>query len=52
MRPYLEKAHHKKRTGGVAQGESPGFKLQYHKKNFSFSWVWWFTPVIAATWEV
>jgi hypothetical protein len=33
MRPYLEKNHHKKiRTGGVAQGEGPEFKTQYHKK--------------------
>jgi hypothetical protein len=28
----LEKTHHKKRAGGVAQGEGPEFKSQYHKK--------------------
>jgi hypothetical protein len=27
-----EKTHHKNRAGGVAQGEGPKFKLQYHKK--------------------
>jgi hypothetical protein len=27
-----QKTHHKKRAGGVAQGVSPEFKLQYHKK--------------------
>jgi hypothetical protein len=32
MRPYLENTEHKKRTGGVAQGEGPEFKTQYHKK--------------------
>jgi hypothetical protein len=32
MRPYLEKTHHKKRAGGVAQDVSPEFKLQYCKK--------------------
>jgi hypothetical protein len=31
-RPYLEKPFTKKRTGGMAQGESPEFKFQYHKK--------------------
>jgi hypothetical protein len=31
-RPYLEKTHHKNRAGGVAQGEGPEFKPQYHKK--------------------
>jgi hypothetical protein len=31
-RPYLKKAHHKNRAGGVAQGEDPEFKPQYHKK--------------------
>jgi hypothetical protein len=30
--PYLEKNHHKKRTGGVAQGVEPDFKPQYCKK--------------------
>jgi hypothetical protein len=30
--PIPGKAHHKKGIGGVAQGEDPGFKLQYHKK--------------------
>jgi hypothetical protein len=29
MRPYLEKTHHKKRTGGVDQGVGPEFKPQY-----------------------
>jgi hypothetical protein len=28
-RPYLEKNHHKKRTGGVAQGVGLEFKPQY-----------------------
>jgi hypothetical protein len=28
-RPYLKKALHKKRDGGVDQGESPEFKPQY-----------------------
>jgi hypothetical protein len=32
MRTYLEKTHHKKRTGGVAQGVGPEFKPQYHQK--------------------
>jgi hypothetical protein len=32
MRPYLEKTHHKKRTGGVAQDVGPEFKPQYSKK--------------------
>jgi hypothetical protein len=33
MRPYLKKTLHKKdRSGGVAQGEGPEFKPQYHKK--------------------
>jgi hypothetical protein len=31
MRPYLKKAHHKNRTGGVAQGEGFEFKPQYCK---------------------
>jgi hypothetical protein len=31
-RPYLEKNHHKKGAGGVAQGVGPEFKPQYHKK--------------------
>jgi hypothetical protein len=30
--PVLKTIHHKKRTGGVSQGVSPEFKLQYHKK--------------------
>jgi hypothetical protein len=33
MRPYLEKFHHKKNAGGVAQGVGPEFKPQYHKIN-------------------
>jgi hypothetical protein len=32
MRPYLENTLHKNRGGGVAQGEGPEFKPQYHKK--------------------
>jgi hypothetical protein len=32
MRPYLKKIFHKNKTGGVAQGEGPEFKPQYHKK--------------------
>jgi hypothetical protein len=28
----LKKTHHKKRTGGVAQGGGPEFKPQYLKK--------------------
>jgi hypothetical protein len=31
VRPYLEKTHHQKRAGGVAQGAGPEFKPQYHK---------------------
>jgi hypothetical protein len=30
--PYLKKPFTKKRAGGVAQGEGPKFKPQYHKK--------------------
>jgi hypothetical protein len=30
--PYLEKTHHKKRAGGVAQGVGPELKPQYCKK--------------------
>jgi hypothetical protein len=33
MRPCLEKSHHKKRAGGVAQGVGPEFKLQYNNNN-------------------
>jgi hypothetical protein len=32
VRLYLEKNPSQKRAGGVAQGEGPEFKLQYHKK--------------------
>jgi hypothetical protein len=32
MRLYLEKNYHKKRAGGVVQGEGPEFKPQHHKK--------------------
>jgi hypothetical protein len=32
LRPYLKKILHKKRAGGVAQGEGPEFKPQYCKK--------------------
>jgi hypothetical protein len=31
-RPYLERTHHKKRAGGVAQGVGPEFKSQNCKK--------------------
>jgi hypothetical protein len=34
MRSYLKKAHHKKRAGGVAQGEGPEFKPQYYQNLF------------------
>jgi hypothetical protein len=32
VRPYLDKTHHKKRNGGVAQGAGPEFKPLYCKK--------------------
>jgi hypothetical protein len=32
MRPYLDKNHHKKRAGRVAQGGGPEFKPQYWGK--------------------
>jgi hypothetical protein len=32
MRPYLKKNLSQKRAGGVARGEGPEFKPQYHKK--------------------
>jgi hypothetical protein len=32
MRPYIEKVHHNKRAGAVAQGVGPEFKPQYYKK--------------------
>jgi hypothetical protein len=32
VRPYLEKTHHKKRVGRVAQGKGPEFKPQYGRK--------------------
>jgi hypothetical protein len=35
VRPYLRKTFYKNRAGGVAQGEDPEFKLQYHKKKKS-----------------
>jgi hypothetical protein len=31
---YSQKTLHKNRVGGVAQGEDPEFKPQYHKKKF------------------
>jgi hypothetical protein len=37
MRPYLEKTHHKKRAGEVAQGVGPEFKPQYYKKKDNIS---------------
>jgi hypothetical protein len=33
VRPYLEKSLHKKRAGGVAQGEGQEFNPQYRKTN-------------------
>jgi hypothetical protein len=30
VRPYIKNIHHKKRAGGVAQGEGLEFKPQYH----------------------
>jgi hypothetical protein len=36
MRPYLEKTHHKKRSGRMAQGLGPEFKSQYCKKKIAF----------------
>jgi hypothetical protein len=33
MKPYFEKTHHRKRAGGVAQGEGFEFKPQYCKTN-------------------
>jgi hypothetical protein len=33
VRHYLEKTHHKKRAGGMAQGGGPEFKHQLRKKN-------------------
>jgi hypothetical protein len=32
LRPKLEKTHHNKRAGGVAQGVGPEFKTQYWKE--------------------
>jgi hypothetical protein len=32
LRTYLEKTLHKNMAGGVAHGEGPEFKPQYHKK--------------------
>jgi hypothetical protein len=32
MRPCLEKIHHKKSTGEVAQGKGPEFKPKHFKK--------------------
>jgi hypothetical protein len=32
VRPYLENTHHKKRTGGMAQGVGLEFKPHYSKK--------------------
>jgi hypothetical protein len=30
VRPFFEKTLHKNKAGGVAQGEDPEFKLEYH----------------------
>jgi hypothetical protein len=38
--PYLENTHHKKRASGVAQGEGPKFKPQYHKVMIIFKLSW------------
>jgi hypothetical protein len=35
-KPYLEKNHHKKMTGGVAQGVGPEFKPQYCKQQQTY----------------
>jgi hypothetical protein len=32
VRLYLEKTHHKRRAGGVAEGAGPEFKPQCYKK--------------------
>jgi hypothetical protein len=32
MRPYLEKQPSQRKTDGVAKGEGPEFKPQYHKR--------------------
>jgi hypothetical protein len=32
MKPYLEKTHHDKRAGGVAQDVGPQFNPQYCQK--------------------
>jgi hypothetical protein len=32
MRPELKKTYHQRRAGGVAHGEGPEFKSQYHQK--------------------
>jgi hypothetical protein len=34
MLPYLKETHNKNRADGMAQGKSPEFKPQYHKKNY------------------
>jgi hypothetical protein len=34
--PLLKKALHKKKAGGVAQGEGPEFKSHTAKKNYNF----------------
>jgi hypothetical protein len=49
----LEKTHHRKRAGGVAQGVGPKFKLQHRKKKKKFceGKSQWFMPVILAAWE-
>jgi hypothetical protein len=36
LRPYLEKPFTKNRADGVAQGEGPEFKSQYHQKKNEF----------------
>jgi hypothetical protein len=44
-----------KKAGGVAEGEGPEFKPQYHKKKKKregeTDGCWWLTPVIPITWE-
>jgi hypothetical protein len=44
------KIHHKKRAGGVAQGEGPEFKPQYCKKEKKKK-AQLFMPVILTAWE-
>jgi hypothetical protein len=40
LRPCLKKNHHKKRAGGVSQGESPDFTKNNHNKRQA-EWLKW-----------